>query len=318
MEMSADSTSAPPAARTFRAFAWGVLAYSILVIVWGAVVRATGSGAGCGNHWPLCNGEVVPLAPRTATLIEFAHRASSGISVLLTIALVVWAWVVFPRRHRARAASLAAVVFILVEALFGYLIVEFHLVEQNASAMRAVVIAVHLVNTMLLVGAFTLAVSAAVPRRITWPADERRRWRRRMAIGLAAMMAVAAAGAVVALGDTLFPHETLAEGIMADFRPASSFLVRLRIWHPLLAGVTSFYLVGLVAKSDAFDEPALRVPARVAMACFAVQLALGIVNVLQMAPLALQLAHLFASNVLWVSLVWLWRGAEPDVSNTSS
>ena len=48
--------------RNFTRFAWLTLGFLILVILWGAFVRATGSGAGCGNHWPLCNGVVVPLS----------------------------------------------------------------------------------------------------------------------------------------------------------------------------------------------------------------------------------------------------------------
>ena len=48
----------------FQKFAWAVLGWNILVVLWGAYVRASGSGAGCGNHWPFCNGEVVPRAPQ--------------------------------------------------------------------------------------------------------------------------------------------------------------------------------------------------------------------------------------------------------------
>jgi len=55
----------------FAKAAWGVLAYSILVILWGAYVRISFSGDGCGDHWPLCHGEVIPTAPSVKTLIEF-------------------------------------------------------------------------------------------------------------------------------------------------------------------------------------------------------------------------------------------------------
>ena len=57
-----------------------VLGYTVLTILWGAYVRATGSGAGCGRHWPLCNGEVLPRAPGAAMIIEFSHRATAGSS----------------------------------------------------------------------------------------------------------------------------------------------------------------------------------------------------------------------------------------------
>ena len=71
---AASVTSASSGTRHFANFAWGVLAYNILVILWGALVRATGSGAGCGGHWPLCNGDVMPEVSQVATAIEFTHR----------------------------------------------------------------------------------------------------------------------------------------------------------------------------------------------------------------------------------------------------
>ncbi|HEX9001707.1 MAG TPA: COX15/CtaA family protein, partial [Blastocatellia bacterium] len=82
----------------FAKFAWLVVAYNLMVIVWGAYVRASKSGDGCGSHWPLCNGEVIPLAPTVKTLVEFSHRLSSGLALLLTVVLVVWAFRAFARR----------------------------------------------------------------------------------------------------------------------------------------------------------------------------------------------------------------------------
>jgi hypothetical protein len=92
------------------------LGYAIAVIIWGAVVRATSSGAGCGAHWPLCNGEVVPLAPRVQTVIEFAHRTTSGLILLLTAALVWAARSSYPAGHAARRAAGWSMVFVLIEA----------------------------------------------------------------------------------------------------------------------------------------------------------------------------------------------------------
>ena len=86
-------------------FAWGVLAINIVVILWGAFVRASGSGAGCGSHWPLCNGEVVPVAVQVQTVIEFTHRVTSGTAFLLVIGLLVWARRAFPVGHQVRAAA---------------------------------------------------------------------------------------------------------------------------------------------------------------------------------------------------------------------
>src|SRR3990172_7385362 len=101
--------------RAFVRFAWVALAVTVVVIIWGAVVRATGSGAGCGSHWPLCNGQVVPLAPATSTVIEFVHRLTSGLAMILSLVLLVWARPNFPAGHRARAWALASFVFMLIE-----------------------------------------------------------------------------------------------------------------------------------------------------------------------------------------------------------
>lgn len=293
-------------ARAFERLAWAVLIYGIFVIIWGAVVRATGSGAGCGAHWPLCNGEVVPLAPRLATVIEFFHRSTSGIILVMT-ALLVWsAFRTFPSGHAARRAAVWSMVFVLIEAAVGAGIVLLRLVENDTSALRAGYVAVHLMNTLLLVGVYTWSVFESRPRLVTWPpaaAATREPWIR---LGLAGMLVISAAGAIVALGDTLFPQQSVVAGFAADFDRTSHFLVRLRIWHPLLAAALSLYLMTLITQTEALDEPSIRKPARLALWLILGQVALGIVNILALAPLSLQMAHLLVSNILWVSLVWMW------------
>lgn len=117
--------------RRFAFCAWSVLAYNLLVILWGAVVRATGSGAGCGEHWPLCQGVVIPHAAQIATLIEFAHRISSGLAVILVVLLLVLAWRQFPAGHPARRYAAAALVFTLTEGLIGAALVLFGQVGNN-------------------------------------------------------------------------------------------------------------------------------------------------------------------------------------------
>jgi cytochrome c oxidase assembly protein subunit 15 len=302
----------PRTARAFERFAWLVLVYGIFVIIWGAVVRATGSGAGCGAHWPLCNGDVVPIEPRVQTVIEFVHRSTSGVILILTMLLVWFAHRTFPAGHVARRASIGSMIFVLIEAAVGAGIVLLRLVEDNASALRAGYIAAHLMNTLVLVGMYTWTVFAARPRPITWTpitAAGREPW---MRISLSGMLVVAAAGAVVALGDTLFPPESVVSGFAADLDATSHFLVRLRIWHPLLAVALSIYLMIMITQNESLDEPTLKYPARAALWLILAQVALGIVNILALAPLPLQMAHLLASNLLWLALVWAWllvRGA---------
>src|ERR1700756_2714989 len=107
-----------------RRFAWAVLVYFIAVILWGALVRATGSGAGCGDHWPLCNGTVMQHSARVDTMIELTHRVTSGISFFSAVALMIWTLAGTVRGHLARAASIAAVIFTLIEAILGAFLVK--------------------------------------------------------------------------------------------------------------------------------------------------------------------------------------------------
>jgi heme A synthase len=211
-----------------------------------------------------------------------------------------------------------ALVFVAVEAAIGAGIVLLQLVEHNASALRAGYVALHLGNTMLLTGALTATAWSAQPRAAGWPEEHRVRWSRWLSVGLVAMLFVSAAGAVVALGDTLFPQATLAAGLAADFDPASHALIRLRVWHPVLAVATSAYLIGVVSWSDALKAPALRQPARLLIAFIAGQLVLGAVNLLALAPLTVQMAHLLVSNLLWVALVWIWLTAGRRVGRRGS
>jgi heme a synthase len=140
----------------FAAFSWATLVYMLGVVLWGAFVRATGSGAGCGDHWPMCNGMVVPREPELATLIEFTHRATSGVALILVLVMYVWARHAHPAGHRVRRGAAASSALIIVEALLGAGLVVFQLVADNDSAFRAVSMGLHLLNTFLLIGAITL------------------------------------------------------------------------------------------------------------------------------------------------------------------
>ena len=152
--VSVDQQQLPSIA--LRRFAWGVLAYFIAVILWGTLVRATDSGAGCGDHWPLCNGTVMQHSPRVDTMIEFTHRITSGLSFFSAVGLLVWTFLGTARGHLARGASIAAVAFTLVEAILGAFIVKLGLTAQSQSPLRAPYLALHLTNTLLLLAALTL------------------------------------------------------------------------------------------------------------------------------------------------------------------
>src|SRR5690606_23810418 len=184
----------------FRRLAWGALAYTLLVILWGGYVRASGSGAGCGAHWPLCNGEVVPRSATAETLIELTHRVTSGLALPLVLVLLAWAFRAFPKGSPVRKGAAFVVAFMVLEAAVGAGLVLFEQVAYNASIGRAYWMASHLVNTFLLLGALTLTAHAArggaMPRL-------RGSGRRGPLVGgaLLGLLVLGASGAVTALGD---------------------------------------------------------------------------------------------------------------------
>jgi heme A synthase len=289
----------------FARYAWAVLAYNVLVVLWGTYVRATGSGAGCGSHWPLCQGVVVPQSPQAATVIEFIHRASSGVVVVLAAGMILWAWRAYPRGDAVRLGAALVGIFTLTEALLGAALVLFGWVALNQSVQRAVSVAGHLVNTFLLLAALAFTARAAsggskvTVRGQGWPA-----WG--LGLGLLAMLALGTSGAVTALGDTLFPSGSLAQGVQQDFAPTAHLLIRLRIFHPLIAIAVTAYLLGmgnlvLRARPGAGSRRLLSALTAVLL----VQLVAGAVNVALLAPVWMQLLHLFIADLTWLTTVLL-------------
>jgi len=284
-------------------FAWFVLGYNVAVILWGAYVRATGSGAGCGNHWPLCNGEVVPRAPQVATLIEFSHRFSSGLALIAIAMLVVWIFRACAPGHPARLGAVLSAVLIVTEAAVGAGLVLFQLVADNASMARAMFVAVHLLNTFLLLGALTLTawwVSVNVPF-----AGNRTRQAATVVACCVALLIAGASGAIAALGDTLFPSSRLTDALWADLSATSHFLIRLRILHPMLAVAAGLVVLTCAARLARGGPAAARRAAQMVSTLVIAQFALGLLNVILLAPVWLQLTHLLVADGIWIGVVLL-------------
>ncbi|MBI5282907.1 MAG: COX15/CtaA family protein [Candidatus Solibacter usitatus] len=281
--------------RSFERYAWGVLGWNVLVVLWGAFVRATGSGAGCGEHWPLCNGEMLPRSPAMATVIEFMHRVTSGVALIGVLGLVWWSRRLFSKGHLARKYAWISLGFIIVEALLGAGLVLLAYVEKNASAGRALYLCAHLTNTLLLLGALAAAAWFARTAEGTWRNVPPMAW---AALGVA--LAAAVTGVVAALGDTIWPAVSLAEGIRQEFSRDAPALLKLRLLHPVVASACGMFL--LVAALTSFRG---RVKNWVVWLT-AVQLAAGVVNVLLLAPVWMQIAHLALAVCLWL---WLVAGA---------
>lgn len=293
-----------------RRFAWGVLAYFVAVILWGTLVRATGSGAGCGDHWPLCNGTVMQHAPRVDTIIEFTHRLTSGISFFSVIGLLVWTLRTTARGHLARAAAWAAVIFTLVEAILGALLVKLGLTAQSQSPLRAPYLALHLTNTLLLLAALAFAAHMLSRRKgftrgtihIVAPLGA--------IAAIAVVLVVGVTGSLAALGDTLFPASSLGQAFAQDFSSTSAWLVRWRWTHPTIAFLSCIFLIWLVVRAvqrpargaATFDNRGL---SALVLLLLAAQYILGVLDVFLLAPVWLQVAHLLGADVLWVALVVL-------------
>jgi heme A synthase len=285
----------------FVRYAWFVVAYLIVVILWGAVVRATGSGAGCGNHWPVCNGEIIPRADNIETLIEFSHRLTSGVSGIFIIILLIWAFRLKPVRQFVRRMALMTFVFVIIEGFLGMLLVRLELVEDNASSLRAFVVALHLLNTLVLVGWSALtAWGASQTQPIKLVASTTARWL--VGIGLLGFALMSAAGAVTALGDTLIQHGVIGEAT-SDIE---HFLVSLRVLHPLLAVAVSAYLFVMgYMFLHRYASSRINMQIYSLFMLVSLQVGFGILNIVLKAPVWMQVVHLLVADILWILLVVL-------------
>jgi heme A synthase len=296
--------------RRFARYGWLVLAYTVAVILWGTVVRATGSGAGCGDHWPLCGGEVFPHAAQLATLIEFAHRLTSGLVIVLVVGMVYFAFRQFPTRHPVRRYAAAALLLTLTEGLIGAALVLFGQVGDNASASRVFILSLHLVNTFLLLGSIALAAQAASQdteeHNLIAFGPAGKRLVLAYGVGLVGALTIAVTGTIAALADTLFHPATLAQGFQWDFSETASPILRLRIIHPILAVVLGSYILVLAVHPLITLAPrAARQIGLYVLALVLFQFCLGVANVLLLSPLWIQVAHLLIADLIWITLVLL-------------
>ncbi len=306
--------------RRFTRFVWLVLVYDVLVVLWGAYVRISFSGDGCGRHWPLCNGELVPHAPQTKMLVELSHRVSSFGSLVLAALVFVAARRLFAKGSPVRRGAGYALGFTLAEALIGAGLVLLRLVAHDVSLTRGVSTSLHLGNTFLLLASLALTARASAGA----PAPSLRGRGTLAALAGATLFAallVGATGSIAALGDTLFPSHSVAQGLAQDVSAAAPLFIRLRSIHPFMAvgaGVLMLAFATYAAASNKSRSVALF--ARLLTVAFFVQVALGVTNIVLLAPTWLQLLHLGSADVVWVLLVLLASSAlaEPKSSEELS
>lgn len=290
----------------FRRFAWGFLGYTLLVILWGGFVRASGSGAGCGDHWPLCNGEVIPRAPALNTIIEFSHRVTSGLAGLLSVVLVVCAWKSFGRSSGVFKMSVAVFFFMMLEAAIGAGLVLFEYVAYNPSFARTYWMATHLVNTFFLLAALALT---------GWMADGNPGARLSslgarglLTLGLLILLLVlGASGAIAALGDTL----SIGGNINPESNVIVGTLVGLRIYHPLLACIV-FMVAILMCWTHRAELTSI---GWMLLGTMVVQMLVGVVNVYLHAPIWIQIVHLLLTDAIWILAVLFYARMYPKMAS---
>ncbi len=298
-------------------YAWAVVGYNVLVIVWGAMVRATGSGAGCGNHWPLCNGQVIPVSPTLHTVIEFTHRCMTGGAAFAVIGLLVLTFRTTSRGRAARVAAVISGVLLLNEAMLGALLVKLGYVTGNQSVGRVVMLSVHLSNTLLLLAALTITAvllrtghvrGTVLGARSKWgSAGVGSAGPMAVATGLLATLLVGVSGSLAALGDTLFPAASLRAAVAQDLAAGSPWLIRVRWVHPASAAAAAMFVIWVLRSTWGRRDWTGRA-ARVVAGLLGAQFVLGVLDVLLLAPVWMQLLHLLGADLYWVALVGLSAG----------
>ena len=288
--------------RRYRLLAWSVLVFNVFVILGGAIVRATGSGDGCGASWPTCTDRVFPTNPAVETVIEFSHRLTSAFAILGVLALYVLARRLYPGGHWVRKAAGIALLLMVVESLLGASLVIFQWVDQDASIGRMIVVPLHLINTYLLLGALTLtAWWASGNPEPSETVDGRTR--RQLLLGAAGLLLVGAMGALNALSDTLYPAESFFSGVQQELSSDAPWLVQLRVLHPIVAVAVGFGVAYLSMRLSVSAADRTKRLSAVIIGLVVVQFFAGLINVMLATPLETQVAHLAFADAMWIAYV---------------
>ena len=288
----------------FAKYTWFTLAYNVIVIIWGVFLRASKSGDGCGQYWLTCHGEVIPSAPELKTIIEFSHRVMSGIDFFVVLVLVIWAFRKFSSGSQLRKFALTSFIFIITEALIGAGLVLTGNTAETLTAARPFWAIGHLLNTFILLGALSLtAWTASGGSRIALSDRGKAKWL--IAAAALGILIIGTSGALAALTSTLFPVESLSEGLRQDFSSTSHALLRLRISHPILSilfGVFIVFLAGWL-KSERAENKTVAKFGNALTALIVLQLLFGALTLLTLAPIVMQLGHLFLADAVWICFV---------------
>ncbi len=269
---------------------------SIVSILAGAFVRATGSGDGCGATWPTCKGRIIPALTDTSELIEFSHRSVSGFLLIVTL-------IIFSKTRKLHKASLVKSVtnyltfFVIFEAIIGAVIVLFEWVGLNSSLPRIIAVPIHLVNTFGLLGSY-----AILYKILEDDIQEIKSIFNKNFILISFLFLLSGAtGSITALADVLFPSASFIEGFLADFDKTSEVLTRLRILHPIISTILS---IVLYLYSTRINKK-YGVNVKLLKTFIIIAVSLGVLNVLSNIVLPLSILHLAIADFLWISYIYV-------------
>ncbi len=293
----------------FAKYAWFVLGYNLLVVLWGVFLRASKSGDGCGMHWLTCHGEVLPTAPEFKTVIEFTHRIMSAVDGLFMLVLLGWAIILWRRGRDSRSTSVlkttaASFFFVLTEGAIGAGLVLTGNTAETLTAARPFWMAAHLVNTFILLAFLTLTARTASGADLMRFRVEPK-YIVGLLVGVLAIFVVSISGSIAALSNMIFPSGTLAEGITKDFSDTSHMLLRLRLLHPITAILSSVFIIfltGWLAKERFGDKLVSRWSNVLAILIIG-QIAFGSATLLMLGPIVMQLGHLLLADAVWICYV---------------
>ena len=276
----------------FKNYSLFTLIFTLLTIFWGAWVRLSFSGDGCGNSWPLCENKVFP--ENIKALTEWMHRLSSGLSLIFILLLLVMAFKIYPKNHGVRSFSTASFILILIEALIGAGLVLSGLVGLNTETLRVLVLAVHSVNSLLLAGALTLCYKMSCWEKRGEKITENLKLKSPMIFFVLLFPLLALTGNIASLAGQLFPSESLSSAWALDLLPSAHISLKIRPFHPLLA--VSF-LLGLVF--FAFSKKHLLAPTLAVLGV----VVFGFATLIFLSPLWMKITHLVLAYCLWIFLV---------------
>ena len=269
---------------------------SILSILAGAFVRATGSGDGCGSTWPTCKGKIIPQLSDTSEVIEFSHRSISGILLIVTLIIFI------KSRNMSKGTIVRKTVnfltfFVVFEAAIGAVIVLYEWVGLNSSLPRIIAVPIHLVNTFGLLACYAALYKVLLNNF----KNIKQLWDRRFVFVAFLFLLSGATGSITALADVLFPSASFYEGLMEDFDRTSELLTRLRILHPIVATGLS---VALIIESRKIQKD-YKIDVKFLQLLVIVAVTLGVLNVLSNIVLLLSILHLAIADLLWISYIYV-------------